>query len=415
MSGTGASGTPITRDPLGRILNMVESTNGTTHSWTYTYDVRGRLESVTEDGGLTTYGYDPNGNLTDINGETFGTYDAQDRLVTFAPPEGGISWGLTYTNNGDLLDKGNGTLGYQFGYDLSSNLRYVQLTGGVASGVDYLIDGANRRIGRAVTSSGTTVMDGLLYDEQGRVVAELDGSNNVLSTFVYGLKGNVPDYMVRGGVTYRIVSDWRGSVRLVLNTTETGSAAVVQQLDYDEWGNVTGLVDPICTQGGTTLCLQPFGFAGGVFDVTTGVARFGARDYDSQMRRWTQKDPIRMGGGINVYKYSGDDPINRADPTGLDGPDGGVLDGGASDGGLLPGGLGSSPDDGEPSGAPGATPNPGKNITCLAVGGAVYIGCTLLKGSKELCTNLANAAYNKCLGQPPQPPNMCPSGPDWSP
>ena len=80
--------------------------------------------------------------------------------------------------------------------------------------------------------------EGLLYDEQGRVVAELDGSNNVLSTFVYGLKPNVPDYMVRGGVAYRIVSDWRGDVRLVLDTTKTGAAAVVEQIDYDEWGNV---------------------------------------------------------------------------------------------------------------------------------------------------------------------------------
>ncbi len=68
-------------------------------------------------------------------------------------------------------------------------------------------------------------------------------------------------------------------------------APAVQQIDYDEWGNVTTLVDPSCSQGGTALCFQPFGFAGGVWDVTTGVVRFGARDYDPAMRRWTQKVP----------------------------------------------------------------------------------------------------------------------------
>jgi RHS repeat-associated protein len=123
--------------------------------------------------------------------------------------------------------------------------------------------------------------------------------------------------MVRGGTAYRIVSDWRGDVRLVLDTTKTGSAAVVQQIDYDEWGNVINLVDPACSLGGTALCFQPFGFAGGVFDVTTGVVRFGVRDYDPLMRRWTQKDPIRFDGGQeNIYVYVGDEPINRLDANG---------------------------------------------------------------------------------------------------
>jgi hypothetical protein len=142
----------------------------------------------------------------------------------------------------------------------------------------------NRRIGKVVTGDSGAIQDGLLYDEQRRVIAELDASNNVLSTFVYGLKPNVPDYMVNGGKTYRIVSDWRGDVRLVLDTTKTGTAAVVPQIDYDEWGNVTNLVDPACTVGGTELCFQPFGFAGGIWEPATGLVRFGARDYDPLAR-----------------------------------------------------------------------------------------------------------------------------------
>jgi RHS repeat-associated protein len=210
---------------------------------------------------------------------------------------------------------------YAFDYDLSSNLRSVQVHAATSASIAYAIDGLNHRIGRSVTPTmGSSVSDGLLYDEQGRVVAELDGANNVLSTFVYGLKPNVPDYMVQGGVAYRIVSDWRGDVRLVLDTTKIGGAAVVEQIDYDEWGNVVNLVDPSCSVGGTELCWQPFGFAGGVFDVTTGIVRFGARDYDPAERRWTQKDPIRFGGGQeNIYVYTGDDSVNGSDPSGLDG------------------------------------------------------------------------------------------------
>jgi RHS repeat-associated protein len=317
MSSVGI-GTPISRDSLGRITSMQELVNGATHTWTIGYDTRGRLETVTRDGTSTTYGYDPNGNLTAINAADFGTFDAQDRMVSFTPP-GGELWSLAYTNNGDLTAKADSAQSYAFSYDLSSNLRSVSnsVSGSTSWSLDYVIDGMNRRLGKAVTAGSGLIQEGLLYDEQRRVVAELDGSNNVLSTFVYGLKPNVPDYMVRGGRTYRIVSDWRGDVRLVLDTTKTGAAAVVEQIDYDEWGNVTNLVDPACSLGGTELCFQPFGFAGGVWDVTTGAVRFGARDYDPMERRWVSKDPILFDGGQeNIYVYAGDDPVNKTDPTG---------------------------------------------------------------------------------------------------
>lgn len=82
-------------------------------------------------------------------------------------------------------------------------------------------------------------------------------------------------------------------------------------------GGTSPLVDPSCAVGGAALCWQPFGFAGGVFDVTTGIVRFGARDYDPVTRRWTQKDPIGFGGKqSNIYVYVGDEPINGTDPNG---------------------------------------------------------------------------------------------------
>ncbi len=61
----------------------------------------------------------------------------------------------------------------------------------------------------------------------------------------------------------------------------------------------------------------PFGFAGGLFDAGTGLVRFGARDYDPVVGRWTAKDPIRWGGQqVNFYLYAGNDPVNWIDPTG---------------------------------------------------------------------------------------------------
>jgi RHS repeat-associated protein len=89
------------------------------------------------------------------------------------------------------------------------------------------------------------------------------------------------------------------------------TGVIEQQINYDEFGNVTS---------GSNPGFQPFGSAGGLYDADTGLTRFGARDYDPQIGRWTTKDPIRFGGGdTNLYGYVVNDPINRLDPTGLGG------------------------------------------------------------------------------------------------
>jgi RHS repeat-associated protein len=112
--------------------------------------------------------------------------------------------------------------------------------------------------------------------------------------------------MVQGSTTYRILSDHLGSVRLVVNTS---TGAIAQRIDYDEFGNITSDTSP---------GFQPFGFAGGLYDADTGLTRFGARDYDAQIGRWTTKDPIGFGGGDgNLYGYVLNDPVNLMDADGF--------------------------------------------------------------------------------------------------
>ncbi|MGB1557735.1 MAG: RHS repeat-associated core domain-containing protein, partial [Oceanococcaceae bacterium] len=156
------------------------------------------------------------------------------------------------------------------------------------------------------------------YRDQLNPIAELDGEGNLVSRFVYGSKPNVPDHLLRDGQTYRILSDHLGSPRLVINTSD---GSIAQRLDYDEFGNVTLDTNP---------GFQPFGFAGGIYDLHTELVRFGARDYDPATGRWTAKDPIRFGGGdSNLYAYVLNDPLNLVDVTGRApswaGPTGAVL------------------------------------------------------------------------------------------
>jgi RHS repeat-associated protein len=95
-------------------------------------------------------------------------------------------------------------------------------------------------------------------------------------------------------------------VRWVINAT-TGE--VVQRLDYDTFGRVT--LD-------TAPGYQPFGFAGGLYEVRTEMVRFAARDYVAEVGRWTAKDPIGFAGGdSNLYGYVIADPVNLSDSEGL--------------------------------------------------------------------------------------------------
>ena len=144
------------------------------------------------------------------------------------------------------------------------------------------------------------------WDGQLKIVAELDGSGNLVSQFVYGAHVNVPEYMVKGGATYRLITDQLGSVRLVVNTS---TGAVAQRIEYDEFGVVTNDTNP---------GFQPFGFAGGLYDPDTKLTRFGARDYDAETGRWTSKDPIGFDGyDVNIYGYALSDPVNINDYNGM--------------------------------------------------------------------------------------------------
>ena len=298
------SGAPIyesvyTRDKLGRITTEVETIESVTTTYDYGYDLAGRLDTVAIDGILAAdYDFDPNGNRTQKwtpGGVEAGTYDDQDRLLTYSGST------FTYRPSGELATETAGAETTRFDYDELGNLLAVDLPGGTE--ISYVVDARNRRIGRRVDG---TLVQGFLWQSQLAPIAELDGAGNVVSRFVHATRVNVPDHMIRGGVTYRILTDHMGSPRLVV---DTATGAIVQRMDYDEWGVVLADTNPGWT---------PFGFAGGLYEAASGLVRFGARDLDANSGRWTSKDPLGFAAGSSgLFAYVQSEPVNRGDPTGL--------------------------------------------------------------------------------------------------
>ena len=283
----------ITRDALGRVDTRDEEIEGAPAvTWDYDYDAVGRLSDVSQGAVTRTYSYDLNGNLTAGPGGA-GVYDDRDRLEQYGS--------ATYTNDsaGDLASIADGGSVTDIEIDAAGLLVSVDVDG---TETTYTYDGLDRRVGRAVDG---TLERSWIYHDGNSPVVELDDAGDVALRFVPGITGDTPDYIVDGSDSHLVVSDWRGSPRLVVDTTD---GSIVQRLDYDELGAITSDSNP---------GYQPFGYRGGLVDADTGFVRFGLRDYDPSVGRFTSRDPILFDGGqTNLYVFANGDPVNGSDPTG---------------------------------------------------------------------------------------------------
>jgi RHS repeat-associated protein len=288
-------------DNAGRIATRTETIGSTPSVRNFRYDMDGQLFQVLAEDNVTVleeYGYDNNANRTrvysqargvDLQPEAGVSYDGQDRMVQ----QGGVVYGF-------------GADGYltQRGTDLFTYSARGELLSATAGGqtVNYRYDAMARRVSRT-DGSGTTKY---LYGNPGNPfqLTASRSSDNTLTTYSYDTAGNL-FALERAGSRYYVATDQLGTPKVVTDNT----GAVVKQVEYDAWG--VKLSDSAPTFD------LPVGFAGGIPEATTGLVRFGFRDYEPGTGRWVAKDPILFRGGINLFLYSNNNPVVYKDPSGL--------------------------------------------------------------------------------------------------
>jgi RHS repeat-associated protein len=204
-----------------------------------------------------------------------------------------------FDDDGFLVDRVSAAETTTYDYSLRGELLSVDLTDG--RGITYDHDPMGRRVAKKIDG---TVVEKYLWQDNTTLLAVYDASNNLIERFNYA-DGRLPISMLRGGVTYYMMYDQVGSFRLIVDS----SGNITKRIDYDSFGNIIN-----DTNSGFTI---PFGFAGGLHDRDTGLVRFGARDFDTSIGRWTAKDPIDFAGGdVNLYGYVQNNPVNYFDPLG---------------------------------------------------------------------------------------------------
>ena len=141
----------------------------------------------------------------------------------------------------------------------------------------------------------------------GILLAEANGSNQILRYYVYGQ--GLLAMVTPAGASYSYHYDATGNTVAMTD----GSQAVVNRYAYTPYGQIVGKAE---TPGLT----QPFQYVGqsGVMAEPNGFYYMRARYYDPKVGRFLSEDPIGFDGGdVNLYAYVGGNPVMGIDPFGL--------------------------------------------------------------------------------------------------
>ena len=150
------------------------------------------------------------------------------------------------------------------------------------------------------------------YDSRGNLIKQSNGLE-----FYYDIDGIAA--CKYNGTMYYYMTDAQGNVIGIVDR----NGNVVVQYWYDAWGN-----HKVVSANGTTITssthignVNPFRYRGYYYDTETGLYFLQTRYYDPEVGRFLNRDSVQYAdpqtfGGLDLYAYCLNNPVEYVDPTG---------------------------------------------------------------------------------------------------
>ncbi|HWT18505.1 MAG TPA: RHS repeat-associated core domain-containing protein, partial [Variovorax sp.] len=366
-------------DAAGRITSLTQTLYGPgdadpTHStigasditWTVGYNAVGRITGFNATGSTAGFGYDANGNRSsstrELNGQsTSRTYTvgaASNQLTGFTQSiNGASSTSVTYgyNANGDLVSDGLRSYTYDAegrlaaattgATDVSPTTRYAHNALGqrvfkteplyppgqgdeADSGFMQSLIAFFTKLWSPATTDAEQLGYAYVYDENGTLISEAGsgGANSAgQASYIYlpTANGPMPIAAVINGITYAVHSDHLNTPRKLTNA----DGQAVWQWSYSAFGedkptiakNRFANLDITLNPGTTSVSEVKFNlrYPGQYADEESGLFYNYFRTYDPRTGRYSQPDPIGLGGGWNRFGYVDASPLDDSDASGL--------------------------------------------------------------------------------------------------
>jgi RHS repeat-associated protein len=307
---------------------------------TRSFDLDGRMSSFDVGPVTVNLGYDNASRITSRGSASF-FYDNLDRLERYVPASGSartytydangnrrtftigpIAQDLEYTDpfvSNRLLAVTPGTPALRYQYDAAGNVTNDATRSFVYNDAGRLVQmqqGSNTTkyaynpLGERVLKTGPFVAGGVnayLYDEAGHLVGEY-GPGTVLQETVW-LYNTPIGVMHPSGALFAVHTDHLGTPRLI-----TSAANQVRwRWDFDPFGVLPANGNP----SGLGTFTYNLRFPGQFYDAESALHYNYFRDYDPQIGRYIESDPIGLAGGTNTFGYVENNPIGAIDAQGL--------------------------------------------------------------------------------------------------